>query len=140
MSTIAKTKLDNVAKAQAAWGNDMPDWIIALAEACNAETQAAVARKLSYSGSTVSQVLSNTYQLGDMARVEAIVRGALMAENISCPVIGDMGRDVCQGWQKRPFSTASANAVRMYQACRNGCPHSRITPQTDHRKANADAL
>jgi len=137
--SVAK-KLDNVAKARAAWSDNAPDWIIALAEACNAETQAAIGRKLSYSASTVSQVLSNTYQLGDMARVEAVVRGALMAETVACPVIGEIGRDVCQGWQKRPFSTASANAVRMHQACRSGCLHSRITPQTDQRKVGSDAF
>ena len=124
----ARQKLDNVAKARAAWGEDAPEWVIALAEACNRETQAAVARKLGYSSSTISQVLSNNYQLGDMIRMEAVVRGAMMSETVLCPVMGtEIGRDVCSGWQKRPFSTASANAVRMYQGCRSACPHSRIT-------------
>lgn len=124
----ARQKLDNVAKARAAWGEDAPEWVIALAESCNRETQAAVARKIGYSSSTVSQVLSNSYQLGDMIRMEAVVRGAMMSETVLCPVMGtEIGRDVCSGWQKRPFSTASANAVRMYQGCRSGCPNSRIS-------------
>lgn len=126
---MSKSKVNHVEKARAAWGELTPDWVIALAEACNAGTQADVGKRLGYSGSTVSLVLSNGYQLGDMTRVEQVVRGALMAEDVLCPVLNtEIGRDVCQTWQKRPFSTASANAVRMYQGCRSGCPHSRIKP------------
>lgn len=124
---MSKSKVNHVEKARAAWGEAVPDWIIALAEACAADTQAAVGKRLGYSGSTISLVLSNGYQLGDITRVEQVVRGALMAEEVLCPVLStEIGRDVCQTWQKRPFSTASANAVRMYQGCRSGCPHSRI--------------
>lgn len=120
-------KLDNLTKARAAWGDPLPDWILVLAECCDAETQAAVARRLSYSPTAVSLVLSNRYEKGDMIRLEAAVRGALMAETVVCHVTGgEIGRDVCQNWQRRPFSTASANAVRMYQGCRSGCPHSRL--------------
>jgi len=123
----APQKLDNIAKASSAWGDTMPDWIVILAEACNAETQSAVAKKLGYSSTAVSLVLSNNYEKGDIVRFEAVVRGALMAETVHCPVLStEIGRDVCSNWQKRPFSTASSNAVRMYQGCRSGCPHSRI--------------
>lgn len=124
MSAPTAKKAENVEKALAAWG-DLPDWVLALAEACDAETQTAAGRRIDYSGSAVSQILSNTYR-GDMPRVEIAVRGALMAETVSCPLLGDIARNVCLNWQRRPFSTASANAVRMYQACRSSCPHSRI--------------
>lgn len=126
-------KLDNLAKATAAWGTPPPDWIIALAEACDAETQTAVGKRLGYSGSAVSLVLGNKYgAVGDVIGFETIVRGALMAETVLCPVSGDhIGRDVCSNWQKRPFSTASSNSVRMYQGCRSGCPHSRIPRAID---------
>ncbi len=125
---MTPTKPDNLEKARAAWGEQPPEWIIALAEACNAENQRLVGKRLGYSGPTVSQVLSRSYEKGDMARFETVVRGALMSETVRCPVLQEIGRDVCLGWQKRPFSTASANAVRMYQACRDGCPHSRLVP------------
>lgn len=124
MTGIPAKKSDNLDKARAAWG-DLPDWVLALAEACDAETQAAVGRRIDYSGSAVSQVLSGTYR-GDLPRVEIAVRGALMAETVRCPMLGDIARNVCLNWQRRPFSTASSNAVRMHQACRSNCPHSRI--------------
>lgn len=125
MSALAKQRPDNIARAEIAWGETMPDWVHVLAEACNMESQAAVAKRIGYSGSTVNQVLANTYA-GDLDRLEQIVRGALMAETVICPRLGETSRDVCLGWQRRPFSTASSNAVAMYQACRSGCPHSRI--------------
>ena len=125
---MTPTKPDNLEKARAAWGEQPPEWIIALAEACNAENQRLVGKRIGYSGPTVSQVLSRSYEKGDMARFETVVRGALMSETVRCPVLQEIGRDVCLGWQKRPFSTASANAVRMYQGCRSGCPHSRLAP------------
>lgn len=122
MSALAKN--DNLVRARACW-ETAPDWVLALAESCNAENQTAIGKRLGYSGSTVSQVLSNTYP-GDMERFEQVVRGVLMAETVICPRLGETSRNVCQQWQRRPFSTASSNAVAMYQACRSGCPHSRI--------------
>ncbi|MCV9907169.1 Mu-like prophage major head subunit gpT family protein [Brucella sp. HL-2] len=57
-------KLTNIDKARAAWNGEIPDWIVILAEACDRESQSAIARKVGYSASAVSQVLSNTYQNG----------------------------------------------------------------------------
>lgn len=131
------TKIDNITKVRAAWGDPPPDWIVALAESCDAETQTAVAARLGYSSTVVSLALSNRYDKGDIVRLEAIVRGALMAEAVLCPVMGaEISRDVCQNWQRRPFSTASSNAVRMYQGCRSGCPHSRL--RTPHEPLETD--
>ena len=117
-------KLSNVDKARAAWGNVIPDWIVILAEACDRDSQSAIARKVGYSPSAVSQVLSNSYQNGDIGRVEQAVRGALMAETVDCPVLGDLPRNTCVIWQRKPFATTNSHRIRMFQACRNGCPHS----------------
>lgn len=131
-----RARINHVDKARTAWGDALPDWVLALAEACSVETQVAVGKRLGYSNSAVSCVLSNTYENGNMDRFEQVVRGALMAEVVLCPVLGtEIGRNVCSGWQKRPFSTASANAVRMYQGCRSGCPHSRLNPIDQGSKA-----
>lgn len=132
--TVLKLKLDNVEKAHTAWGGSAPDWIVALGEACNAENQTAIGKRIGYSGSTVSQLLSNSYP-GDVNRIEQIVRGALMHKTVVCPVLQEIGRDVCLGWQKRPFSTASANSVRMFQACRNRCPHSLVKEPSNDGEA-----
>lgn len=117
-------RYDNIEKSRSAWAENLPDWIIILAEACDRESQTAVARSLGYSGSAVSQVLSNTYQKGDISRFEQAVRGALMAETVRCPVMGELARNVCLTWQRKPFATTNAHRVRMHQACRSGCSFS----------------
>lgn len=111
--------------AAGGWGATPPDWIAALAEACRREPQTAVARRLDYSGSVVSQVLANTYK-GDLARVEAVVRGALMGAEVDCPVNGpELPRDACVRVQERELSGKFAtNALtRSFRAACPACPH-----------------
>lgn len=120
----ARATVDFLARARAGWG-DPPDWIVALAMACAAESQTAVAAKLGVSGSMISSALANRYP-GDMAKLEARVRGALMGATVDCPVLGEIGRDRCIASQGKQFSAASSVVVRLYRACRSGCPHSSI--------------
>lgn len=129
MLTAPRFKHDNVAKAAASWGEHMPPWVVALAEACNSTTQTAVAKRLGYSSTVVSLVLSNNYGNGDIARIEQMVRGALMAETVSCPRLGGIARNDCLEWQAKPFAPTSTHRVEMYRACRNGCAHSRLVQE-----------
>lgn len=119
-------KLNNIDKARAAWNGEISDWIVILAEACDRESQSAIARKVGYSPSAISQVLSNTYQNGDIARVEQAVRGALMSETVDCPVMGEMPHNTCIQWQRKPFATTNSHRIRMHQACRSGCKFSHL--------------
>ena len=76
---VSSGKLDAVAKARTAWGKSIPAEVLVLAEACKADTSRAVAKRLGYSDAVVSHVLAAKYP-GDMAKVFAKVRGALMGE------------------------------------------------------------
>ncbi|WP_245454058.1 transcriptional regulator [Aquabacter cavernae] len=116
----ARQATDFMARAQAAWGTP-PDWILALVSACQVDSQAAVAKRLSVSGSMLSGALGRRYP-GDMAKLEARVRGALMGATVACPVLGEIGRDRCIDEQAKPFSTASSVAVRLNRACKD-CPN-----------------
>ncbi|CAM5396910.1 hypothetical protein AFEL58S_01971 [Afipia felis] len=121
----AKTKADFVAKARAAYGDEMPDWVEELAiEATNTSAKLA-AEKIGYSPSLISHVFAKTYS-GDLARVEEKVRGALMGVTVMCPILGEIGRDVCLDEQKKPRRATSSVRSKLYRACRSGCPHSRI--------------
>lgn len=104
------------------WGNGVPDWVEVLAKACDRSSQNAVAKQLDRSAALVSHVLRARYT-GNMAAVEEIVRGALMAETVPCPVLGDIGKQVCAGWRKRArsFSSTNSQTITMYRAC-HGCP------------------
>lgn len=112
-----------VEKASVAWA-PAPDWVQVLAAEADRTGQPAAGKKIRYSAATVSQIISNTYK-GDLPRVEEMVRGALMAATVECPVLGEIGRDRCASEQQEPFRATSAFRAQLYHACRSGCPHSK---------------
>ncbi len=131
----------SLATAQAAWAEvegGMPDWVMVLAEACDRTSQNAVARRIGMSASVVSCTINRTYK-GLLDGIEARVRGALMSEEVDCPVLGQLRKDACLDHQKRAqtFSATSTMRVRMYQACRGGCVHSRLSQKVgvDHAQS-----
>lgn len=114
-----------------------PDWLSALASACAASTQTAVAKQLLVSPSTVNQVLRGKYR-GDLGRVEARVRGALMQETVTCPVLGDLATDQCQEQQGMGFYPSSIRAA-LYRNCRictNATKAKEIKPQATQPQPN----
>ena len=102
-------------------------WITALRKACAETTQAAVARKLGVSPAMISQALKGVYK-GDIARLQTLVEGELMAQVVDCPVIGPLLKHRCMEHQTRDRRFATANPLKMqlYRACRSGCPHSKL--------------
>jgi hypothetical protein len=118
---------DFVASAKAAWGSKCPEWVIALAEDATLRSLGGTSKRLSYSASTISYVLANNYK-GDLRRVEKVVRGALMSEQVICPVVGEIPLDRCLFEQGRSDIGGSAIRTRLYHKCRGigteRCPHS----------------
>lgn len=113
--------MSKITIAKDAWGETLPDWIEALAQACDRTSQNKVAAQLARSASLVSTVLSGKYQ-GDMAAVEEIVRGVLMHETVDCPALGDVEKQVCRMWRERgaqPLDPINTQYVQMHRACRH---------------------
>lgn len=132
---MSRPTVDFAAKARAAWGEQMPDWVAALAAECSRTTQTRAAQRIGYSDGLVSGVLSNKYP-GDIARVEAKVRGALMSAVVSCPVLGEIGLDRCLDEQNTDDTGASSVRSRLFRKCRGigmpKCEHSRIKREGDN--------
>lgn len=122
----ATQKPDLIARAHEGWGDTPPDWIIELAKAAMETNQRVTGDKIGYSSSVVSQAISRTYA-GDIDRVEEKVRGALMKQKVSCPILVEVARDTCLNWQKKPIAGTSSLRMKMYRACRSGCPNSRLS-------------
>lgn len=118
-------KMTALARAKAAWGEAIPDWVTALAEACDRESQNAVAKRLDYSAAAVSTVIGNKYG-GALTAVEQAVRGALMSATVACPVMGELPADACNSHQRAPWAPHNPQRIKFYRACRSGCPHSRL--------------
>lgn len=114
-------KPDQVARAREAWGDDIPGEVLALAQACKAQTSRAVARRLGYSDAVISHVLAKKYP-GDVAKVFATIRGSLMGETVDCPELGELRRDQCLRNQTKPFSSNNSASARLFHACKT-CPN-----------------
>ncbi|MGL5166666.1 MAG: transcriptional regulator [Afipia sp.] len=120
-----KVKVDFVAKAEVAWGDKLPGWVREWALEGNRTNGTRAAKKIGYSAAVFSHVLANNYG-GDLARVELKVNGALMGATVTCPIVGEIGRDRCLDEQAMGQTGASSIRAKLYRACRNGCSHSRI--------------
>lgn len=111
---------ERLRKTEDAWVVDpggLPDWLTALVEACDRASQNKVAKNMGYSGTVVSQVLSNSYP-GDMEKIERAVRDFYMV-GFTCPALGKITPQNCQDWRKQADdpSPSSMMKARMYRAC-----------------------
>ena len=126
MSSRAETPLDI---ARTHWGEELPDWVEALARACVATSQNKVAAQLGRSPSLVSAVLRQRYP-GSLAAVEELVRGVCMAATVDCPSLGELPMHECSAWRvkARSFENTNSLRVRMFRAC-HACPRF-VRPET----------
>lgn len=99
------------------------DWKTVLREHRDAHGNGPTAKKIGYSTSVVSQVLSGKYA-GDEAAVRKAVEGGLMGMTVECPVIGDLARNVCLEYQRRPFAATNHLRVQLSRSC-PACVHNR---------------
>jgi len=118
---MSATRNDQIAKANAAWGEAIPAEVLILAEACKARTSRAVALQLGYSDAVISHVLANKYP-GDLPKLFTKIRGALMGETLMCPILDEIGRDRCLTEQSTPFAATNSTRARLFHACRT-CPN-----------------
>ena len=112
----------------------MGEWIETLRAECERTSQSRAAARLGVSPAMVNQALRGKYK-GNLARLERLVRGELMKETVTCPVLGEIGAKRCLDEQARRFASTNPQRVQLYRACRNGCPHSDIP--TGERKGCA---
>lgn len=107
-----------VEKARMAWGEDLPDWVRGLADACANTSQSHVAKQMNRSASLISAVLARKYK-GSLEAVEEVYRGVFETATVSCPALGTIPTNVCRDWQLKARRFVSVNnlRVRMYRAC-----------------------
>lgn len=121
--------------AAASWGEAMPGWVRVLAERCAEMSQQAAATRIGYSAATVSNVLRAKYK-GDLRRVQEAVEGAFMSATVECPALGAIAANDCLSNQRQPMRTGNVRAMRIWNACRAGCPHSRIKQEGNRHAEN----
>ncbi len=94
----------------------MTDWIDVLERRCKATSQAAVARDLNLSPSTINQVIKGSYA-ASTDRIEQLVRGKYMAATVKCPVLSVIASSDCSSNQRRKLITANPMRARLARAC-----------------------
>lgn len=118
----------NLDRARAGWGASTPDWIAALASACDRTgSQGKVGAELGISSAAVNQVLGNVYK-GRLDRIEARVRGELMKEVVACPILGEISKRDCLDYQGRKFRPTNPTRAKLYRACKT-CPNREKKPE-----------
>lgn len=92
-------------------------------------SQNKVAKELGISTSKLSQTLRSVYP-GSVEDIRIKVEGMYLTRTVTCPVKGDIPVNECADNQQRPFSSSNRERVRLYKACRSGCPHSKLEQTT----------
>jgi len=95
------------------------DWLGLLRNAIKQEgSQAAVARKIGYSSSTINQVLHRKYA-GSTSLISAKVIEVYGNETVFCPVLGEIPLGRCSREKQMEFSTSNPLRVELSDACQN---------------------
>lgn len=110
----------------------MTTWIQTLKDECEKSSQSKVAAMLRRSSgdnfpspTVINQIIKGKYP-GRTDRLQALVEGVFMNVTVECPVMGSIPSDQCIEYQARKFAATNPTRVRLYQACRAGCQHSKI--------------
>lgn len=125
--------LNNLDRARAAWGHDMPRWVQLLASACDASSQRDAGERLGKSSGYVSRLLNNRYP-GDLGEAEKLVRAAWGDEDVLCPLWGEaIPLANCMTARRRDLPARSA----IHHLHRRTCPT--CPNNTDGRDADQEA-
>jgi hypothetical protein len=114
----------NMNRVLRAWGANSPDWVKALAAACDKSSQGTVAHELEISSAVVNQLLGRSYK-GRVDRMESRVRGQYMKAVVDCPVLGEISTRDCQENQARargPFRATNPLRIALRKSCPT-CPN-----------------
>ena len=101
--------------------NEQPRWIDVLQQQCQQLGRTKVAEQIGYGKTVISQVLNDKYP-GNLSEVEKAVRGAFLGDTVMCPVLDEIGVNLCQQYHKNKPSTVNPTRVRLARTC-PGCEH-----------------
>jgi hypothetical protein len=115
----------NLARAEVAWGGELPRWIKLLADACDKASQRAVADRLSAAGfscssGTISKLLNRKYP-ASMAEPERAVLATFGGDDVACPLHGLIPLQSCIRNRRRKGPPRNAAQHEFAAACPS-CP------------------
>lgn len=110
----------------------MSEWLEVLKAECDKSSQSKVGQLLRKgqrdgfpSSTVINQVLKDKYP-GRTERLQALVEGVFMSSVVTCPVVGEIPSDQCIQYQSKPYGNTNPTRIKLFQACRGGCEHSKL--------------
>ncbi|WP_325892999.1 hypothetical protein [Grimontia sp. NTOU-MAR1] len=100
-------------------------WFNELRNQVDATSLGSVANAMGVSKAMISQVLNGKYK-GNMQRVQGLVESVFMGYTVVCPVLGEIPKHKCAAHQNAKHVGSTPNAIRLWKACRSGCPNSQL--------------
>lgn len=99
---------------------ELPHWLQLLQTAVDNSSRAAVARRLEYSRTTISQVLSGTYN-GGTSKIEQKIMDVY--GKVACPYLDyEISRSDCQSYCTAEAPVQNPSRMRHWRVCQ-GCEH-----------------
>jgi hypothetical protein len=112
----------NRARAEEAWGLNMPRWVATLADASDRLSQRGVAAAIGKSAGYVSRLVNRSYA-GDYGEAERLVMAAFSDERVHCPAMAtSMSLKTCMANRRRkalPQNWAHHAFARACPTCPN---------------------
>jgi DNA-binding XRE family transcriptional regulator len=127
---------ENIIKARAAWGKNMPGWIATLAKAADSTSQRTVANTLDISSTTISKILANKYP-GNMAEMAERVTSVFEATSVDCPAFGEIPTTSCRRNRARPGPALGFHHMRFAAFCPT-CIHNPKRNPFDEKETSYD--
>jgi hypothetical protein len=102
-------------------------WLDVLRAEVAAASLSTVSRKLGISRTAISQLCNDKYP-GDLVRMQQLVEGVYMGHTVVCPILGNIPSHQCLANQRRSAGEVSNSPmdIKLWKACRSGCPHSQV--------------
>ncbi|ACQ92345.1 conserved hypothetical protein [Tolumonas auensis DSM 9187] len=102
-------------------------WLEVLRSEVKKTSLQKVADKTGLSRTLISQTCNDKYP-GDLERVRQVVESVFMGAKVNCPILGEIPQHLCMAHQKKQAGELGDNpmAIKLYKACRSGCPYSQI--------------
>jgi hypothetical protein len=106
-------------------------WLDELKQQVESTSLATAAHAMGVSKTAISLLLAEKYG-ADTSKMQALVESVFMGHKIDCPILGSLPKHKCKQHQHCTHVGSQPQQIRLWKACRSGCPHSQLNERLIH--------